>query len=248
MAGNHVQLSRRLKAIADMVTEGNRLVDVGCDHGYLPVYLMLNHKIPGAIATDVGKGPLARAQEHITQYGMSKYIEARLCDGLQGVRAGEGDTLVIAGMGGPLMERILNDGRSVWDDFQEMILQPQSDIPHFRHFLLENGFHIIEEEMILEDGKFYPIMKVKRNTETEPEVWSAQEEMFGKILRERKHPVLEKFLERELRIHGEILEKLKNASGETAIDRKKEVEEERQLILAALDRYESKGTDSVAGE
>ena len=55
MAGNHVQLSRRLKAIADMVTEGNRLVDVGCDHGYLPVYLMLNHKIPGAIATDVGK-------------------------------------------------------------------------------------------------------------------------------------------------------------------------------------------------
>ena len=63
MAGNHVQLSRRLKAIADMVTEGNRLVDVGCDHGYLPVYLMLNHKIPGAIATDVGKGPLARAQE-----------------------------------------------------------------------------------------------------------------------------------------------------------------------------------------
>ena len=79
-------------------------------------------------------------------------------------------------------------------------------------------------------------------------MWSAQEEMFGKILLERKHPVLEKFLERELRIHGEILEKLKNASGETAIDRKKEVEEERQLILAALDRYESKGTDSVAGE
>ena len=79
MAGNHVQLSRRLKAIADMVTEGNRLVDVGCDHGYLPVYLMLNHKIPGAIATDVGKGPLARAQEHIAEYGMSKYIEAKMC-------------------------------------------------------------------------------------------------------------------------------------------------------------------------
>ena len=104
-----MQLSLRLSAIADLVTEGNRLVDVGCDHGYLPVYLMLNHKIPGAIATDVGKGPLARAQEHIAQYGMSKYIEARLCDGLQGVRTGEGDTLVIAGMGGPLMEKILTE-------------------------------------------------------------------------------------------------------------------------------------------
>ena len=134
MAGNHVQLSRRLKAIADMVTEGNRLVDVGCDHGYLPVYLMLNHKIPGAIATDVGKGPLARAQEHIAQYGMSKYIEARLCDGLQGVRTGEGDTLVIAGMGGPLMEKILTEGKAALPGFRELILQPQSDIPHFRHF------------------------------------------------------------------------------------------------------------------
>ena len=63
-----MQLSLRLSAIADLVTEGNRLVDVGCDHGYLPVYLMLNHKIPGALATDVGKGPLARAQEHIAEY------------------------------------------------------------------------------------------------------------------------------------------------------------------------------------
>ena len=60
-----MQLSLRLTAIADMVTEGNRLVDVGCDHGYLPVYLLLNNKIPGAIAMDVRKGPLSRAEEHI---------------------------------------------------------------------------------------------------------------------------------------------------------------------------------------
>ena len=105
MAGK-VQLSERLTAIAEMVTEGNRLVDVGCDHGYLPVYLMLQHKIPRAIATDVGKGPLARAQEHIAQYHMEAYIETRLCNGLSEIRPGEGDTLVIAGMGGPLMERI----------------------------------------------------------------------------------------------------------------------------------------------
>ena len=246
--GVSVQISRRLGAIADMVTEGNRLVDVGCDHGYLPVYLKLQNRIPSAIATDVAEGPLSRAREHIEQYGLGTYIETRRCDGLADVGHGEGDTLVIAGMGGPLMERILMDGRSVWNDFQEMILQPQSDIPHFRHFLLENGFHITEEEMILEDGKFYPIIKVNRTTEQDAEPWSVQEEMFGRFLLERKHPVLKKYLERELRIHDEILEKLKEASGETAIKRKKEVEEERQLILAALDRYESKGTDSVAGE
>ena len=237
--GASVQISRRLCAIADMVTEGNRLVDVGCDHGYLPVYLKLQGRIPSAIATDVAEGPLSRAREHIRQYGLDSYIETRRCDGLADVGRGEGDTLVIAGMGGPLMERILTDGRSVWEDFKEMILQPQSDIPHFRHFLLENGFHITEEEMILEDGKFYPILKVNRQTEEQPELWSVQEEMFGRFLLERKHPVLRKYLERELRIHEEILARLKEASGETAAKRKKEIEEERQLILAALNRYES---------
>ena len=243
MAGN-VQLSRRLKTIADMVTEGNRLVDVGCDHGYLPVYLMLNHKISGAIATDVGKGPLARAQEHIEKYGMNQYIETRLCDGLKGVHAGEGDTLVIAGMGGPLMERILTEGAHALPGFQEMILQPQSDIPHFRHFLMENGFRIIQEEMVLEDGKYYPMMKAIPGREENS--WTREEEMFGKFLLEKLHPVLYKYLERELRIREEIAGQLKNAAGESAKKRLDEVEEEKQLIMAALQRYESKRTDGLA--
>ena len=106
-----MQLSLRLSAIADMVTDGNRLVDVGCDHGYLPVYLVQEMgKIPAAIAMDVRTGPLSRAQEHIRQYGLEEYIKTRLSNGLGALEAGEGDTLVIAGMGGPLMERILTDG------------------------------------------------------------------------------------------------------------------------------------------
>ena len=238
MAGK-VQLSERLTAIADMVTEGNRLVDVGCDHGYLPVYLMLQHKIPGAIATDVGKGPLARAQEHIAQYRMESYIETRLCNGLSEIRPGEGDTLVIAGMGGPLMERILNEGRHALPGFQELILQPQSDIPHFRRFVMQNGYQIIQEEMILEDGKFYPIMKVVQHEGEQPAVWSREEEMFGRLLLERKHPVLKLYLERELRIRSEISAQLESASGDAAKKRRMEVEEEKQLILTALKRYES---------
>ena len=238
MAGK-VQLSERLTAIAEMVTEGNRLVDVGCDHGYLPVYLMLQHKIPGAIATDVGKGPLARAQEHIAQYHMEAYIETRLCNGLSEIRPGEGDTLVIAGMGGPLMERILSEGRHALPGFQELILQPQSDIPHFRRFVMQNGYQIIQEEMILEEGKFYPIMKAVQYEGEQPAVWSREEEMFGRLLLERKHPVLKLYLERELRIRSEISAQLESASGDVAKKRRMEVEEEKQLILTALKRYES---------
>lgn len=234
-----MQLSLRLCVIADMVTEGNKLVDVGCDHGYLPVYLLLNKKIPGAVAADVRKGPLSRAEEHISQYGLEAYIETRLSDGLSAIAPGEGDTLVIAGMGGPLMERILTEGKAVRETFQEMILQPQSDIPHFRHFIREEGWEIVKEEMILEDGKFYPIMKVLPVKKENMEKWTKEEEMFGKHLLAGKHPVLKQYLERELRIRNEILERLSNVSKGTAEARMQEVKEEKEQVEAALKRYES---------
>ena len=100
------------------------------------------------------------AQEHIRQYGLEEYIQTRSQTDLEGLKAGEGDTLVIAGMGGPLMERILTDGRSVRNSFSELILQPQSDIPHFRRFIQSEGWEITEEKMVEEDGKFYPMMRV----------------------------------------------------------------------------------------
>lgn len=234
-----MQLSLRLTAIANMVTEGNRLVDVGCDHGYLPVYLIKQKKIPGAIAMDVRPGPLSRANEHIAQYGMLEYIETRLSDGLENLKAGEGETLVIAGMGGPLMERILKDGGEVTDSFQEMILQPQSDIPHFRKFIREMGWKIVAEDIILEDGKFYPMMKVVKNSLDDETEYTKIEEWFGRFLIKEKHPVLKEYLLRELRIRKTILEKLQKAGGESAEARISEVEEEKQLIEAALMKYEN---------
>lgn len=231
-----MQLSLRLSAIAEMVTEGNRLVDVGCDHGYLPVDLIQKQKIPSAIAADVGKGPLSRAQEHIEQYGLGKYIETRLSDGLREIREGEGDTLVIAGMGGPLMERILTDGKEVLRSFKELILQPQSDIGHVRRFLFANGYQIMEENSVLEDGKFYFIMKAAAGIKVP--AWKDEELEFGKLLLEKKHPVLRQYLERELRIRDQILERLRDESREATVRRKEEVMEERRLILAALERYE----------
>lgn len=242
MAGK-VQISERLRTIAGMVTEGNRLVDVGCDHGYLPVYLMQQKKIPGAIATDVGRGPLERAKEHIAQYGLGQYIETRLCNGLSGIRPGEGETLVIAGMGGPLMERILQEGAGTLDSFRELILQPQSDIPHFRHFIMECGFCIIQEEMILEDGKFYPMMKAVPGNDASQSKWTAEEEMFGKHLLDRKDPILRQYLERELLIRKKISAQLQTSDSEAVMKRRKEVEEEMQHILAALSRYEDERTD-----
>ena len=105
-----MQLSKRLQALADLVSQDHVLADVGCDHGYIPVFLIQNQRRPKAIAMDIGEGPLKRAQENIRSYGLEGYIETRLSDGLSKLQPGEADTILISGMGGPLMEKILTEG------------------------------------------------------------------------------------------------------------------------------------------
>ena len=92
-------------------TKGSRLADIGTDHGYIPIALVQKGRIPSALAMDVGKGPLSRAREHIHSQGLDTYIETRLSDGLTELHEGEADTVLIAGMGGMLMKRILEGGK-----------------------------------------------------------------------------------------------------------------------------------------
>ena len=102
-----LQLSDRLQAVASMVTENNRLADVGTDHAYIPIYLCQTGKIPSAVAMDVKKGPLLRAEQNITLYQLENHIQIRLSDGVENLDAGEVDSVVIAGMGGSLVQKIL---------------------------------------------------------------------------------------------------------------------------------------------
>ena len=158
MAGN-VILSARMQAVADMVTKGNRVCDVGCDHGYVSIYLVQSKVSPSVLAMDVNKGPLLRAREHVADAGLKEYITLRLSDGLSAYERGEADTLICAGMGGRLMQRILAQYPSKARDFKELILQPQSEISFFRRFLRNEGYSIVWEDMILEEDKFYPVIK-----------------------------------------------------------------------------------------
>lgn len=154
-----VQLSMRLSAVANMVTFSGILADVGTDHGYIPVFLAGEKRIQRAVAMDINRGPLERAREHIRQFGLEDRIETRLSDGLSALEPGEVDSIVIAGMGGALMERILQQGEAVARTAQELILQPQSEVMDFRRFLRENGYEITAEDMVFEDRKYYPMMR-----------------------------------------------------------------------------------------
>ena len=235
-----------------MITMGNRLVDVGCDHGYLPLYALQQGISPSALAMDVGKGPLEAAQKNVEQAGLSECIQVRLSDGLQEYQPGEGDTLVCAGMGGPLMERILTESLDKVMGLKELILQPQSEITQFRQFLRQTGLHIVEEDAVEEDGKYYTAMKVVPGAGTEGEQLSGefmnaeensvqeeqeQQKMFdtyGEYLLRNKHPVLKEYLELQLKNLKQIEGNLKLQDSEKAITRLPELQEEIQLVESAL--------------
>lgn len=193
-------LSKRLQMAASLVTRGYRVADVGTDHGFVPIYLVKMGICPSALAMDVRVGPLERAKEHIEAYGLEEKIQTRLSDGLEKLQKGEADSVVIAGMGGPLMVRILQDGQAVLEEVEELILSPHTEVERVRRWLQEAGWYIKEEHMLQEDGKYYVFLKAvhgvgdyesqndfcfgKRLTETREAVW--EQSMTVKLEKLRK--------------------------------------------------------------
>ena len=108
-----MELSNRLKAVAGLVSAGNTVCDVGCDHGYVPIYLIQNGICGRVIAMDVNAGPLARAREHIESATLGEYIEIRQSDGVAALGYEEAKSLILAGMGGRLTMRILTEGMEI---------------------------------------------------------------------------------------------------------------------------------------
>ena len=230
-----IKISNRLLAVASFVTDGNILADVGTDHGYIPIYLMQKERIPKAIAMDINAGPLQRAKEHIDVYGLNDYIETRLSDGVAALVPGEVDTVLIAGMGGGLVMHILEEGKEVCIQAKELVLQPQSELERVRAYLWSNGYVILEEDMVLEDEKFYPMMRVAYQNVIDTE--SAENQLFcryGKHLLEQRHVVLGEYLKREEKLYAGILKNLSStAVSEKTKERMTEVEEVLQLNRSA---------------
>ena len=224
-----MQLSQRLSSVASMVTAGNCLADVGTDHGYVPIYLYERNIIPRAIAMDVNKGPLERAALHIAESGMKEAIETRLSDGLTALKPGEADSVVIAGMGGPLIIRILSAHPEITESLKELILQPQSEISEVRIWLYEQGYEIIEEHMVFEDGKYYPMFKAVKNSEAKK--MTDREYKYGKISVLGEPEVLRAYLVREIANKQNILQKLSEETTEKSKGRAMEI----KALLAELE-------------
>ena len=202
-----MKLSERLELVLSFVEPGESAADVGTDHGHVPVELVRRAIVKKAVAMDVRKGPLSRATENIALAGLSAKIDTRLSDGVAKLLPGEADSVVIAGMGGELIIKILENGRHMWDSVKQWVLSPQSEIFKVRRWLFENGFVIRKEDMILEDGKFYTVMDVRRKKDADsegktanPDVLSLSEDsrmLYGDYLIRTKNPVLLTYLKEE---------------------------------------------------
>ena len=227
-----IQLSKRLLAAAGMVTKGNIVADIGCDHAYTSIYLCQTGIAPRVIAMDVNKGPLAGAKEHVEEAKLSGQIAIRLSDGLQNLSQGEADTVLLCGMGGLLMIKILSDYPEVTASIKELILQPQSEVGEVRKFLHNKGYRITNEHMLKEDGKFYVMMRaVPCDT---PQAYETEcEYLYGKLLLEEKNKVLKDYLNREWRLKSDVMDALEGQESENVLRRKKTLQKEFSLIEEA---------------
>lgn len=233
-----MELSKRLNAVAAMVTPGNRVCDVGCDHGFIPIFLTEHGISPAVIAMDISRGPLSRAAEHIRRHGCEDYISVRLSDGLSALREGEADTVICAGMGGKLIVKILTDCACLVKTLQSLILQPQSEIWLVRACIRELGFCIRKEDMVLEDGKFYPVILAAQG-EPPQSGNTAVEDKFGPELLRSKNKVLKKFLDSECQRLTQVAYILEEESPRTEKTKagKQQVEQQLRDIKLALSYY-----------
>ena len=293
------RISARLRAVAEMVTPGSRVCDVGCDHALTSIYLVRSGRAPSALAMDVAEGPLRSAAGNLEAYGCGQLVELRLSDGLEAYREGEADCLILSGMGGLLILSILEAFPGKTRSFAGLILGPQREYGQLRAGLRLLGLEIAAERMVEEDGKFYPILLARpgRRQGEETAAASPAEAMeaagtaaatraaspaevaetsgkpderksgekasasaealpqrirdaYGPCLLESADPVLVRYLHRQRRLAGEILQQL----GESGRARKRREEIEAELADLSLalhfidGRLSANGADGSTAE
>lgn len=153
-----MKLGARLKALADFVPQGSKVADIGTDHAYLPIFLLENQIVLQAIACDVNEGPYQMAKKAIAAAGFSGQIDLRLGNGLMPLSVGEVDVVTIAGMGGGLMQELLQQSLAVVEQLHGVILQPMNASAQLRRWLYEHQWHIEAETLVIEDGRLYEVI------------------------------------------------------------------------------------------
>ena len=207
---NEHALSDRLACVGAQIPDQARFADIGSDHAYLPVALMLQNKISYAVAGEVVQGPYDSASKQVRKNGLADKLVVRLADGLDAIQPEDNiDTVVIAGMGGTLIRSILEEGsrKNRLAGVKRLVLQPNVGERTLREWLVSNNFIIIHEVLLEENDKNYEIIVA----ETGKTTYTSQQLFFGPFLLKEKNPVFLKKWQHELKQRQRVIKELEKA-------------------------------------
>ena len=160
-----ITLDSRLSLCASFVRQDSKLADIGTDHAYLPVWLCQNGVCKSAVAADINPEPLSRGQLTTRQAGLEDKVKTRLSDGLKSISADEADDIVIAGMGGELIAKIILECEYSRDKDKRFILQPMTKSELLIERLCQNGFEILSQDCCVASNKCYTVLLVQYSGE-----------------------------------------------------------------------------------
>ncbi|UXZ09022.1 SAM-dependent methyltransferase [Clostridium perfringens] len=230
-----MELSKRLKRIAEHVDKCESVADIGTDHGYIPIYLVKEGICEKAIASDINKGPIEKAKVNVAFEGVSNKIKCLLGPGLNPLKVGgEVNGVILAGMGGNLTRDILLADMEKVKKYDFIILQPAQNPEVLREFLYKNDYEIIDEDLIKDEGRFYELFKVKYNENSEKLVFEDELEYeVSPLLREKNHPLFKEFIEEKINRCETILSFIKEDT-EVLRRRKSDLEEKINKLKGML--------------
>lgn len=227
-----IQLSKRLQAVASFVTQNAIVADIGSDHAYLPTYLVQKGTVKKAIAGEVVEGPFESALKNVKRHGLTNSITVRLASGLAAIEESDGvDTVTIAGMGGTLIASILEEGEARLANVQRIIAQPNIHAQAVREWAMVNGWLIINEQILKEDGKIYEIVVLEKGQSMYDELSL----LVGPVLLEEKNDVFYEKWTSEMTQWTEVLRSIEHATETPLIlEKKKQLTRRINLVGEAL--------------
>ncbi|WP_099203256.1 tRNA (adenine(22)-N(1))-methyltransferase [Miniphocaeibacter massiliensis] len=213
----------RLLKIANLIEQNSIVADIGTDHGLIPIFLSENNIAKKIIASDISGKSLSKLVDKIYNNPYMSNIETRVSDGLNEYKLFEADTIIVSGMGGILITKILNDNLEIAKSANNLVLQANNGLYELRKFLHENGFAIIDEDDVIENKKYYQIIKTKVGLE---KYEKKEEYYFGRVLIKKKSKNLELYIDKLINDNKKLMKELNILGNKSIKDRITDIKKE----------------------
>ncbi|CUU46109.1 tRNA (adenine(22)-N(1))-methyltransferase [Clostridium beijerinckii] len=230
-----MELSKRLKWIIEKINKVEVIMDVGTDHGYIPIYLVKHDIAKKVIASDINKDPLKKAKINAALDGVLNKVDLRLGSGLAVLKNKEAQAVIIAGMGGNLIRDILENDLDKVKKLEYLLLQPAQNPEVLREYLYTNDYEILEEDICLDEDKYYEIFKVKYKKGDYIKLDNIFYEISPFILN-KKLPLFKSYIESKIEKNEKVMDFIKDHT-EHAISRRNELIEKNEKLKKLLKSF-----------